>query len=210
MRSPDRGDYQEFLNYDYKSAAWDVRAGKRTGPEAVAGSAVRLGSGYGRQRAAGAPGTRPAACSARGGNPTSLYTVTAPPRRHSARMTSRSRRGSAQTPWLLGQLARAPRTYAPTLALCRALVSTHAHLSDCASSLPSCSDTCLSRSVRSGHTRHVPLHMQVALLPDNHTRDRGRAGVVEDLVVHGLHHLEARSRGNRVHEHIPVDPDSVF
>lgn len=38
---------------------------------------------------------------------------------------------------------------------------------------------------------HAPLHMQIALLPNNDARNGLRARIVEDLVVDGLHHLEA-------------------
>ena len=57
---------------------------------------------------------------------------------------------------------------------------------------------------------HLALRVQVALLAHQHARHRGRACVVQNLVVHRLDHLKGRSRGNRVHEHIAVDANRML
>lgn len=56
----------------------------------------------------------------------------------------------------------------------------------------------------------LPLHMQIALLPDNDTGHGLGSGVVQDLVVDGLDHVEAITRGNAVDEHVAVNADGVF
>ena len=56
----------------------------------------------------------------------------------------------------------------------------------------------------------LPLHVQIALLPDNDTGHGLGSGVVQDLVVDSLDHVEAITRGDAVDEHVAVNANGVF
>lgn len=55
-----------------------------------------------------------------------------------------------------------------------------------------------------------PLDVQIALLAHDYARHMLGAGVVENLVIHGLHHLEAVSRGDAVHQNIAMDTNGML
>ena len=103
--------------------------------------------------------------------------------------------------------------------------SRKAHFHSNASFWPTSVGTCLGGEARSEGSApqsscpgasvsavcvYAPLLLQVALVADEDDRDPVGAGRVQDLVADDLAVLERVLGGDRVHEHVPVDPDGVL